>query len=553
MKKSNKQIATTNILFFIAVIVVINLISVNVFFRLDFSKGKIYSLSQASKSALHRLDDRIVVKAYFSQDLPPDLASVQRYTRDLLEEYRTYSRGRFRYEFINPKDDRLRMEAQQSGVPPVNVNVRERDRVEVRQAYLGLVLQYGDRTEAIPLVQETRGLEYEITKAIIKIASLGMPRIAFFTLEPEIPQSNDPWARMFMQQQDRFQHVRESIRQNYDIINVDLNDEIPNDVRTLIFSGAADSLSLYQIYNIDQFLMRGNNILFFQDRVHADLQTQQARTIDSNIFDLLTHYGVNIRENLIMDNECGQVNVQERRGIFNVSTPMSYPFIVVSNTVNRHHPIVSQLSNIQFLYVSELDANVEYLKEMGVNFTSLIYTSDQTGSVQGPNFNISIQQFQDRRYINRLIEGRKTIAGEYQGFFSSFFAETDIRFSSDFIEGTQNGKIIVVPDMDFISSQGAGQNQSNLNFVMNSVDYLSENQALIALRSREVVNKPLRIERIVNTDDLTPEGAERRRTRMREFVKYMNIVLPAILVVLYGLIRYKFEIERRKRIKDTYE
>jgi hypothetical protein len=36
-----------------------------------------------------------------------------------------------------------------------------------------------------------------------------------------------------------------------------------------------------------------------------------------------------------MDIESGQVNVQERRGIFTVNTPMAYPFIVISNTVNR--------------------------------------------------------------------------------------------------------------------------------------------------------------------------------------------------------------------------
>ncbi|MCL2064322.1 MAG: Gldg family protein [Candidatus Cloacimonetes bacterium] len=549
MKKTNKQASVSNLLIFIAVVIVLNLISLNVFFRLDFSKGRLYTLSPASKAALRQLEDRVVVRAYFSQDLPPDLANTRRYTRDLLEEYRVNSGGRFRYEFINPNDDRLRMEAQQSGVPPVNVNVRERDRVEVRQAYLGLVFHYGDRTEAIPLVQETRGLEYEITKAITRIASLGIPRVAFFSLEPEVQA--DPRMMFFFQQQDRFQHARESIRQNYDLVNTNLSEPIPMDITTLIFTGAVDSLDMYQLYNIDQFLMRGNNILFFQDKVNANLQNQSAQMIQSNIFDLLSHYGANIRENLVMDMESGQVNVQERRGIFSVNTPVQYPFVVISNTVNRHHAVVSQLANIQFLFVSEIDSG--YVPE-GVRFTPLIHSSNNSGTVSGPFFNINIQQFMDRNsYINRLTEQGKVLAAQYEGSFSSYFLEEGMRFTNDFIEYTDNGRIIVVADMDFISSQGAGQNPSNISFLANALDYLSDNPGLIALRSREFINKPLVIDKLVNTEDLTPEGAERRRTNMREFIKYLNIILPALLIVLYGLIRYKAELNRRKRIQDEYE
>jgi hypothetical protein len=251
-----------------------------------------------------------------------------------------------------------------------------------------------------------------------------------------------------------------------------------------------------------------------------------------------------------MDIESGNVNVQERRGIFSVNTPVQYPFLIVSNTVNRHNPIVSQLANIQFLFVSELDVG---LIPEGIRFTPLIFTSDNSGSIVGPFFNINIQQFMDRGFINRLTEKGKVITGMYEGMFFSYFNEQGIRFANDFIDHTEFARIIVVPDMEFINSQGSGQNQNNINFLMNAVDYLNGNPGLIALRSREVINKPLLIDRLVKTEDLTPEGAERRRTNMREFVKYLNIVLPALLIVLYGLLRYKMEMNRRRRIKDSYE
>ena len=540
----------TNLLIFLAAVIILNLISLNLFFRLDFSKGRVYSLSPSSKATVRQLEDRMIVKAYFTEKLPPQFASIRRYTRDILEEYKTASNGKFRYEFINPTDEnKLKEEAQRSGVPPVNVQVRENDRIEVREAFLGLVFHYNGKTETIPLVQETRGLEYEITKAINKIAAIDRNRVAFFGLTPDVPE--DPWMRLFMQNQDRYQHAKETIRQNYELIEANLNDPIPADVKTLVFTGVVDSLSTHQIYNIDQFLMRGNNILLFQDRAMTDLQNQTAFTIHSNIFDLLSHYGIYIHDNLVMDVNSAQINMQTRQGIFTVNTPVQYPFFPISNTVNQEQPIVSQLSQLQFLFVSEIESSYT---PPDVNFTPLIFSSDQSATSPGPNYNIGIHQFMERNnYINRLREGRKVLSALYEGKFSSYFRQGDPGFGSGFISETNNGKIIVLPSMDFISSTGAAQNPSNMNFLMNAIDYLSDNQALIALRSREVINKPLQIEKIVNIAGLDPIEAEKKMNKTRNSVKYTNIVLPSLLLVAFGLIKIRAEKIRRKRIKEIYE
>ncbi|MCL1827206.1 MAG: Gldg family protein [Candidatus Cloacimonetes bacterium] len=551
MKKTDKNSAITSLAIFIAIVIIINIISLRVFFRIDCSKGKIYSLSQASKTAIKNLEDRLTVKAYFTSDLPPDLANVRRYTKDLLDEYKNYSNGKFRFEFIDPKDEnKLKEEAQKNGVPPVNVQMRKSDKLEVLQAYLGLVFSYNDKTEAIPLVQESRGLEYEITKAINKIASINLPSIAFYGLTPDIPP-NDPRMMWFMQQQqDRYQHAKESIRQNYEMVNTDLNSPIDPSASTLVFSGVVDSLTVEQLYHLDQFIMSGKNVLFFQDRVNADLQTQNAQSINSNIFDFLAHYGVKIQDNLVMDAVNTKVNVQTRQGIFSVNTPMDYPFFPLSNDINKKHPVVSQLGNLQFIFVSEIDTtNIA----SNVTFTPLIYTSKSTAVTPGPRYNIYVQQFQDKGWMNRLQPIRRTVGGAYEGFYTSFFADKDIPFKGpDFIsEGF--AKLIVVPDMDFISSQGAGNNPTNMDFLLNAVDYLSNNEALIALRSREAVYKPLNVEKLLKVDELTPEGKEKKIARTQRFIRVTNIILPSILLVLFGLFWYRREIDRRRRIKEIYE
>jgi gliding-associated putative ABC transporter substrate-binding component GldG len=548
-KKINRQTTLINLAIFIAIIVVLNLISINYFYRLDFSKGKIYSLSASSKATMSKLQDTITVRAYFSRDLPPRATSIDRYTRDLLHEYQAASGGKLRFEVIEIKKDDFtrREEAMRAGVLPTRDQVIENDRIEIVEYYLGLTFHYQGRTATIPTIQE-RGLEYEITKTINRIASIGMSRVAFYSLEPELP--DDPRLRFFMMQQDKFALAKEVISQNYELVMTRLEDPIPVDVETLLFSGAVDSLSVYQLYHLDQFLMRGSSIIFFQSRVEVNLQQQIAHPIQSNVFDILSHWGVGIHDNLVMDAVCSSINVREQRGIFTVNTPMLYPFFPIASDVNKDSPIVAQLENIHYLFVSEIDTlNVpDYVK-----FTPLVWTSGQSGSIVGPHFNIGIQQFSDRSYINRLSQGRKVITALYEGQFTSFFTGILPRPSDSFIPQTTLGKIIMVPDMQFISNQGAAHIPSNMDFLMNALDYLGDNQVLIALRSREIINKPLNIERFVDLSDMDHEQREKKLAQVRSMIKYLNIFIPGGLILLYGLVRYLYEVGRRKRIRATYE
>lgn len=550
MKHYNKKTSLINTVIFFTIVIFINLISLNIFFRLDFSKGKIYSLSNSSKDAVRHLDDRLIVKAYFTKELPPQFANIRRYTRDLLEEYKNASNGRFRYEFINPTDENnLKAEAQKNGIPPVNVQVREQDRLEVREAFLGLVFFYEDKTEVIPLVQETRGLEYEITKTINRLTSKNIPKIAFFGSENDL--SADPRLRFFFQQQDEHSRVKERIKQNYNLIITNLEDPLEDHISTLIIPGTKDSLSIQQIFNIDQFLMKGNNLLVFQDGVDANLQMQMAQTLKTNFLDLLKHYNINIKENLVLDAHCGQINIQEQRGIFTVSTPMEYPFIPIVTNFNKNNTITSQLNSLQFVFASEIETEVFSEK---VKITPLVFSSERSSTIYGPFFNIGIDQFKNRNFIAGFKQKNIVMATLHEGEFNSFFDENfDYLYDEDLIRNTDYAKIITVSDMNFIKNNGSINNPDNLNFVMNSLDYLNNNQELISLRSREVANKPLRIEKIINVENLNPKEAEEKINRYRSIVKSSNMILPTFLLIIYGLIRYKKELLKRKRIKEIYE
>ena len=155
-----------NIVIIAVIIIVLNLISVSMFHRFDLSKGSMFSLSKTSKSTLEDLSDRLVVKAYFSSNLPPEYADARRYTKDLLDEYSAYSKGKLKFEFIDPgSETELKEEAQKNMISPVQMRINENDKFEVRDVYMGLAFLYQGKTETIPLVQKTQGLEYEIGRA----------------------------------------------------------------------------------------------------------------------------------------------------------------------------------------------------------------------------------------------------------------------------------------------------------------------------------------------------------------------------------------------------
>ena len=526
MKKNN----VSNLIIFLAIIILVNLVSISIFYRIDFSKGHIYSLSKASKEVVRNLEDRLVIKAYFTKNLPDQLADTRRFVRDLLSEYQAYSHGKLRFEFIDPSDEeKLKKEAQKNHIQPVSMRVAEHDQFTVKEVYLGLAFLYEGKTETIPLVQNTQGLEYDITSTIKKITAIGQVKIALFSKEDKDVEA---MMRRLRGISNNYQTLREMLSKNYEIQNTKLDKKLDDDVKMLIFAGVKDSLDEKQLYNLDQFVMNGGNLLIFQDGVDADIQNQSAKPIKSNIFDLLSSYGIVIKKDIVVDAECNAIQIQRRQGFFSIATPVKYPPLIVANNVNKNSEIVKNLDQIQFIFASPIDSSKV---KKDITFTPLIYSSSASDLIKGPHYNIYYTQYLGKN-LRMMFKGSSYIlAAMYSGKFKSYFADNESY--KDAKKESKNSKIIVVGDSDFITELGAAKNQSNIDFCLNSVDYLTNNNILIGLRSREVQYKPLK--------ELSPSG--------RRIVKWINVLLSSIILIIFGIFRYKAELKRRKHIGEVYE
>lgn len=164
---------------YMAVIVLVNLAGLTLFFRADLTRAKVFSLSEASKEVVATLSEPLSIKIFFSKDLPAPHNNTERYLKDLMEEYGARGGKYFNYAFYNvspeegsfsaDKTDANREMARSYGISPVQIRIMENDEVKFKNAYMGLVIIHGDLIEKIEAITATDGLEYKLTTAIQKL------------------------------------------------------------------------------------------------------------------------------------------------------------------------------------------------------------------------------------------------------------------------------------------------------------------------------------------------------------------------------------------------
>lgn len=178
MGAPNKYGKYIKLLTYLVAIVLVNIVGITLFARIDLTTNKVYSLSPVSQKVVSTLTEPLTIKVFFTRDLPAPHNNTAQYLRDLLEEYALYGGKYFNYSFhdVNPEnavpgDSAVsnRKLAGDYGVYPVQIQIVENDEIKFKNAYMGLVLIHGDVIERIPTLTSTADLEYKLTTAIQKL------------------------------------------------------------------------------------------------------------------------------------------------------------------------------------------------------------------------------------------------------------------------------------------------------------------------------------------------------------------------------------------------
>jgi ABC-2 type transport system permease protein len=163
---SKHRVTTGNVVLGILVLVALNLVSSNLFFRADMTSSNAYSLSQVSRESLAILEDPLRVKVFFSSDVPAPYNSARQYLLDLLREYDQAEGEHFTYEVVDVTTDSGRENAQQYGIEPIEIQEIRSDQFQSKSVYMGAAVLYGNAVERVNNLTDTTGLEYRLTMAI---------------------------------------------------------------------------------------------------------------------------------------------------------------------------------------------------------------------------------------------------------------------------------------------------------------------------------------------------------------------------------------------------
>ncbi len=502
-----KQKIITSLLLLAGILIVLNFLANKFFVRLDFTEGGQYTLSGATKNILKSLDEPVTVTAYFSENLPPDVAKVKSDFKDLLTEYNSVSGGKIAYQFINPNEDQQKeMEAQQNGIRPVVINVRERDQMKQQKAYLGAVLQYGEKKEVIPLVQPGSAMEYDLSSNIKKMTLNEKTQVGF------LQGNGEPSMQAIPQ-------LAQQLSVMYDVKPINLNDStnIPANLKTLVIIAPKDTIPPEVFVKLDNFLSRGGRILAAVNRVEGDLSTASGKSVTTGLDDWLSKKGVKVDDDFIIDVNSGNVMVRQNQGMFVMNTPVKFPYLPIIAKFDKH-PITTGIEQVMMPFVSPVTVTAS---DTSFHYVNLAFTSDKTGLEKPPVYFDVMKNWSRNDFTKSSLPVAVALSGNIAG---------------------ANTKMVVFGDGDFaVNGEGQGQQQlqkDNVNLMSNAIDWLSDDTGLIALRTKGVTSRPL-----------DPDIEEGTKT----LVKYLNFLIPVFLIIIYGIIRYRVRKSRRdKWMSENY-
>ncbi len=494
-----------------------NLLASYVPVRLDLSQGGAWSLSPASKNLLKRLEDPLYVRAYFSRTLPTQYAANRDYASNLLKEYRQRSGGKLRLEFVDVENPEKKNEALREGVVQVRFNTIERERYEAREALLGLVLQYEDKKEVVPFVQDVRSLEYDLTSRIKRLTARGRKSVGFLLAAGARGPDGLP------------EGVQRALAAHYDLKPVDPSSLKPEEllppVDALVLLGPTERLKPADVYRLDQFLLSGRPVAVGLDVKRSDLRSFMAQPLDAGLFDWLGARGIRPARTFVLDLQNQKLQVQAQQGWIQIMNIIDYPPFPVATGLAQEHPITKGLDAVTLPFVAALEvAPAPGLKAVALAESSpaswLKASWEKGGAALNP-FETFTPAPEDKR-------GPFTLAAAVEGDFKSAFpqAPEGLKPASPRPQGTS--RLVVVGTSHFADAQFPGP-AANQAFALNLIDWLAQDDDLISIRAKAAAFRPLRP---------LPVPA-------KTAIKYANMFSPPFLAVGFGLLRWR----RRRRMK----
>ncbi len=491
----------------VVTLIVVNLFGRHIGGRLDFTPGNVYTLSRATKEIAGNLNDIVTIKLFVSRELPPQIALSKRDIDDLLSDLRSAGGGNIRVIERDPaEDEEVANDARSLGIMPVQFNVVGQDQLTVQEGFMGIAVQYADETETIPLIRSTDDLEYRLASYIRTLTRETEPTIGLVA-EGGMSIPGQP------AQGPTYNTVRGALEEMYQVRNVNLETEIvrPGEFAALVLAGSPPMIEDSVAEKVKAYLEGGGNALIMAAGMQLSPQMQQPFAGPTPVAwnQVLEPYGVSVSTNMVYDllaNE--RVSIPANFGrIF-----VSYPFWLRALST-KMATVNQEIESVFLPWTSEVDTS----GATSGTITPLFMTSDGGGVESGQAYiDPRRTDFPQDDLGSRVVGVLVNPAGAGEG------AEAGPEDEEGATTATPPaGRVVVVGNGEFATDQWVRNAPQNVTFVLNTVDWLVQDEGLISIRSKDRSPPPLVFE----------------SAALRDFVRYVNVYGIPLLIVVAAIVR----------------
>ncbi len=551
-----KNFDQKNIILFILIIiiVIVNYISSIKFFRIDLTSEKRHTLSKQTKEIIKNLDNPVYIHIYIDGDLPIGFKRLQRTTKEMIEEFRAYAKSNVQYKFINPSEstnleerEMIYTELADKGIQPISINLKDREGgMSQKLIFPGAIASYSGKELPVNLLENNpgltgeenlnnsiEGLEYKFSSTIKRITTDEKLKIAFIEGNDELDEYE-------------IADITAELAKYYIIERVTINgiNHILDSYALVIIAKPLKPFIEKDKFIIDQYLMRGGKLFWLIDAVNLEagsLSTQGSAFAfyqATNLEDQLFRYGVRINPVLVEDLQSAIIpvntSIEGQQPNFVPAPWLYFPLINGS----PEHPITRNLNMIKAEYISTIDT-------VGENYdlkkTVLLHSSDYSRIKIIPAM-ISISEVMEeqdeRTFTNKYLSLGILLEGQFESVFQNRIITEYSENIDDFISRSKSTKMIVIADGDVIRNnvrqradgyiiEPLGYDRytshtfGNKQFIMNAVNYLTDESGLIELRSKEIELRLLNRQKIF-------------QSRLKW--QFVNIIIPCLVIILFGFI-----------------
>jgi ABC-type uncharacterized transport system involved in gliding motility auxiliary subunit len=218
------------------------MVSGRLWFRLDLTKGKLYTISAVSRNLHQDIPDQVRITYYLSDKLK-SIHPMPGEIEDLLREYAGFSRGKIQLTVRDPAKAKITSQVEQLGIMPQQIQTMEQDQASVMTVYTGIVIEYLDQIDTLPVVFSLETLEYDLTSRIRSMVR-GDTRLLGVMLGDNSKSWNDDYRQL----------QTTCVQAGYQFRPINPGEDIPETVTVLMVLGGVETFDEAALYQIDRYI-----------------------------------------------------------------------------------------------------------------------------------------------------------------------------------------------------------------------------------------------------------------------------------------------------------